>query len=312
MCQHSGIKLQQQTHHNSQGRIHQTPGTNHRRYWQTKESTPLRKSGYPYHKQHYYQKNVRTCGTRCIWAPCHKLKPSIEAKLETLLKEYASQFAQDKTSIGMTPVTKMTIDTGTWEPVLQNPYLITMTHSQWVKDEIEKLLTAKVIQGSQSSWSAPIIVVPKGDGGKHLVIDHWALNKATRKLIWPMPKVEAIFFQLNGATYFSTLDLWAGYHHIHLDEASIPKTTFSSSFGKYKYIKVSFGLAQAPAYIQELMTGTLKDFNFAFAYLDDIVFFSKTAEEHLDRIKQVFENWEAHTCPWNSVNVTFLWRKSSI
>ena len=139
--------------------------------------------------------------------PCHKLKLRIEAKLEALLKENASQFAQDETSISMTPLTKMTIYTGTSEPVLQKPYLITMKQYQWVKDKIEKLLTAKVIKGSQTSWSAPIIVVPKGDRGKYLVINYHTLNKLTRKFIWAMPKVEDIFSQLNGAKYFSILDL---------------------------------------------------------------------------------------------------------
>ena len=105
-----------------------------------------------------------------------------------------------------------------------------MKHYQWVKDKIEKLLTAKVIQGSRSSWSAPIIVIPKRDGGKHLVIDYQALNKVTRKFIWPIPKVEDIFSQLNGTKYFSTLDLRAGYHHIPLNKTSNPKTTFTSSF----------------------------------------------------------------------------------
>ena len=95
--------------------------------------------------------------------------------------------------------------------------------------------------------------------------------------------------QLNGTKYFSTLDLQAGYHHIPLDEASIPKTAFASPFGKYKYIKVLFGLAQGPAYFEELMTGMLKDFNFAIAYLDDIIILNNTAEEHLDYIKQVFQ-----------------------
>ena len=98
-----------------------------------------------------------------------------------------------KTSIGTTPLTSMTIDTGTSEPFSQKPYPIAMKHHQWVKDEIEKLLAAKVIHTSQSSWSAPIIVVPKGDGGKCLVIDYRALNKVTRKFTWPMPKVEDIF-----------------------------------------------------------------------------------------------------------------------
>ena len=90
-----------------------------------------------------------------------------------------------------------------------------------------------------------------------------------------MPKVEDIFSKLNGATYFTTLDRRAGYHHIPLDKPSIPKTAFNSPFRKFEYVKVPFGLAQAPAYFQELMTGILKDFPFAIAYLDDIIIFSK-------------------------------------
>ena len=181
------------------------------------------------------------------------------------------------------------IDTGASDPITQKSYPIAMKHYQWVKEEIEKLLTAKVICSSRSSWSAPIIVVPKGDGGKHLVMDYRALNKVTRKFTWPMPKVEVIFSKLNGATYFTTWDLQAGYHHIPLDKPSIRKTAFDSSFGKYEYVKVPFGLAQAPAYFQELMTGILKDFNFAIAYLDDIIIFSKTPQEHLTHIRKVFK-----------------------
>ena len=124
------------------------------------------------------------------------------------MKEYDCQFAQGETSIGTTPLTEMTMDTGTSEPVSQKPYVIAMKHYQWVKDEIEKTpLTAKGIWGSQSSWSAPIIVVPKGDGGKCLVIDYHALNKVTRKFIWSMSEVEDIFSQLNSAKYFSVSDL---------------------------------------------------------------------------------------------------------
>ena len=221
--------------------------------------------------------------------PCHDISLSVQNSLTSLLEEYDSQFAQDETSIGTTTLTSMSIDTGNTDPVSQKPYPIAMKHYDWVKSEIEKLLAAKVICSSHSSWSAPIIVVPKGDGGKHLVIDYRALNKVTRKFTWPMPKVEDIFSKLNGATYFSTLDLCAGYHHIPLDKSSIPKTAFNSPFGKFEYIKVPFGLAQAPAYFQELMTGILKDFPFAIAYLDDIIIFSKTPQEHLSHICMVFE-----------------------
>ena len=79
---------------------------------------------------------------------------------------------------------------GSSDPVSQKPYPIAMKNYQWVKEEIEKLV---VIHSSRSSWSALIIVVPKGDGGKCLVIDYRALNKVTRKFMWPMPKVEDIF-----------------------------------------------------------------------------------------------------------------------
>ena len=104
-----------------------------------------------------------------------------------------------------------------------------------------------------------------------------------------MPKVEDIFSKLNGAKYFSTLDLGAGYHHIPLDKSSIPETAFNLPFRKYKYVKVPFRLAQAPAYFQELMTGILKDFIFATAYLVNIIIFTRMAEEHLIHIKKVFK-----------------------
>ena len=221
--------------------------------------------------------------------PCHEIPTPVQNSLELLLEEYESQFAQDETLIGTTPLTSMTIDTETANPVSKKPYPIAMKHYEWVKNEIEKLLAAKVICSSHSSWSAPIIVVPKGDGGKRLVIDYRALNKVTRKFTWPMPKVEDIFSKLNGATYFTTLDLHAGYHHIPLDRSSISKTAFNLPFGKYKYVKVPFGLAQAPAYFQELMTGILKDFPFAIAYLNNIIIFSKMPQEHLLHICMVFE-----------------------
>ena len=137
--------------------------------------------------------------------PWHELSAAVQDNLKLLLQEHESQFAKDETTIGTTPLMSMTIDTGTSDPVSQKPYSIAMKHYQWVKEEIEKLLATKAICTSCSSWSALIIVVPKGDGGKCLVIDYRAPNKVTRKFTWPMPKVEDIFSKLNRATYFTTL-----------------------------------------------------------------------------------------------------------
>ena len=221
--------------------------------------------------------------------PKYQLDSTTQQQLDNLLGTFKDQFVKDETTIGTTPLTQMSINTGDSDPVSQKPYPIAMKNYQWVKEEIDKLLEAGVIRNSHFSWSAPIIVVPKGDGGKRLIIDYRALNKVTRKFVWPMPKVEDIFSQLNGAKYFSTLDLRAGYHHIGLTTQSIPKTVFTSPFGKYEYVKVPFGLAQAPAYFQELMTGVQKDLLFAMAYLDNIIIYSSTPEEHLEHIKTVFE-----------------------
>ena len=134
--------------------------------------------------------------------PHHKLRPSIEFKLNALLQEYTLQFVKDEMSIGTTPLTEMTFDTGTSDPVSQKPYLIGMKNYQWVKEDNEKLLTVKIICSSRWSWSAPIIVVPQGDGGEQLVIDYHALNKVTRKFTWPMPKVEDIFFKIKWSKVF--------------------------------------------------------------------------------------------------------------
>ena len=146
--------------------------------------------------------------------PKYQLDSTTQQQLDFLLRTFKDQFAKDETTISTTPLTQMSIDMGDSDPVSQKPYPVAMKHYQWVKEEIDKLLEAGVIRNSHYSWSAPIIVVPKGDGGKCLVIDYRALNKVTRKFVWPMPKVEDIFSQLNGAKYFSTLDFRAGYHHI--------------------------------------------------------------------------------------------------
>ena len=94
------------------------------------------------------------------------MNTSTQSNLDVLLKEYESQFAKDETCIGTTPLISIMIDIGSSDPISQKPYPITMKNYEWVKEEIENLLATKVIHSSRSSWSAPIIVVPKGDGGK--------------------------------------------------------------------------------------------------------------------------------------------------
>ena len=181
----------------------------------------------------------------------------------------------------------MSIDTGEHPPIAKKPYTLAIKHHEWVKEEIDKLLEAGVIRESHSSWSAPVVVVPKGDGGKRMCVDYRALNSVSRTYIWPMTRIDDILAKLGKAKFFSTLDLGSGYHHIALDKDAIKKTAFITPFGKYEYLKFPFGLAQAPSYFQNLMNKILNGLNFTLAYLDDIIIFSETAEQHLKHIQIV-------------------------
>ena len=175
------------------------------------------------------------------YPPHHKLKPGIQSKLDALLKEYESQFAKDETSIRTALLMEMTIDTGNSDPISQKPYPIAMKNYQWVKADIEKLLTAKVICSSRSSWSAT-----SSRRRQRKAISHQlpSFKQSHQKSLGLCPKVKDIFSKLNGAKYFSTLDLRAGYHLIPLDKSLIPKTASQFSFWQVEYIKVPFGLPQ--------------------------------------------------------------------
>ena len=144
-----------------------------------------------------------------------------------------------------------------------------------------------MIRKGHSSWSATIAVVPKGDGGKRLCMDYRALDAITRTYVWPMPRVEDIFSKLGKAKFFTTLDLRSGYNHIALDQDAIKKSAFVTPFGKYEYMNVPFGLAQAPAYFQDLMNKVPNGLHFTLAYLDDVIIFSETEEQHLKHIQIV-------------------------
>ena len=181
----------------------------------------------------------------------------------------------------------MSIDTGKHLPIAKKPYALALKHYDWVRGEIDKLLEAGVIRDSHSSWSAPIVVVPKGDGGKRLCMDFWALNAITRTYVWPMPRVKDIFAKLGKAKFFTMLNLRSSYHHKALDDDAIKKTAFVMPLVKYKYLKVPFGLAQAPVYFQNLMNKVLYRLHFTLAYLDDVIIFSETAEQHLKHIQIV-------------------------
>ena len=204
----------------------------------------------------------------------------------------------------------MDIDTGDSPLVSSRPYTLPLKHYEWVQREIESLECAGVITKSMSKWASPIVIVPKKSAPREppkrrLCVDFRKVNELQQEIITagktkgqisihPLPKFDEMYAKLKGAKVFSTIDLRSGYHHIALGKSSRAKTTFVMPFGKYEFLMVPFGLAQAPAYFQLLMNKVHKGLKFAMTYLDDIIIFSQDELQHLEHLEIVFSHlWEA-------------------
>ena len=136
----------------------------------------------------------------------------------------------------------------------------------------------------------------KKDGTIRLCVDYRRLNDVTIKNKYPLPKIEDLFDQLNGARVFSKIDLRTGYHQLKVRESDIPKTAFTSRYGLFEYTVMSFGLTNAPAYFMNLMNKVFMKFldKFVVVFIDDILIYSKTEEEHAEHLRSVLETLREH------------------
>ena len=171
--------------------------------------------------------------------------------------------------------------TGTWDPRRA------VRSSRDIQAQIEDLLAQGHIRPSQSPYGAPILFVPKKDGRWRMCIDYRALNKQTIKDRYPLPRIDDLLDRLGKAKYFSTIDLASGYHQIAMKEDDIPKTAFRTHRGHFEFVVMPFGVSNAPATFQRLMNKVFaKELDaFILVYLDDILVFSRTKEEHLEHIR---------------------------
>ena len=237
------------------------------------------------------------------------ITPGTRSTFDMLFEKYPKVFSKGNEDIGRTQLVTMDIDTGDSPPVSSRPYTLALKHHRWVQEEIETLERAGVITKSMSPWASPIVMVPKKSQPgeplkKRLCIDFRKINDLQRKVITegkskgclsliPLPKIDEMYAKLKGAKFFSAIDLRSGYYHIALGKDSRAKTAFVMPFGKYEFLQVPFGLAQAPAFFQHLMNKVLDNCPFAMTYLDDIIIFSNSEEEHLAHIEEIFRRLEA-------------------
>ena len=198
----------------------------------------------------------------------------------------------------------MDIDTSDSPLIISRPYTLPLKHYEWVQRKIESLEWAGVIKKSMSNWASPIVIFPKKSAPREplkrrLCIDFRKVNELQQEVLaqgkkrgqislHPLPKIDEMYAKLKSMKVFSTIDLRSRYYHIALGKDSRAKTAFVMSFGKYEFLMVPFGLAQAPAYFQLLMNQVLEGLLFAMTYLDDIIIFSHSEEEQLLHLEEIF------------------------
>jgi hypothetical protein len=149
-----------------------------------------------------------------------------------------------------------------------------------LKRQLVDMLSKGLIRPSASPCGSLVLFVDKRDGTIRLCVDYRKLNEVTIKNKYPLPKIEDLFDQLNGAKVFSKIDLRTGYHQLKVRESDISKTAFTTRYGLFDYTVMSFGLTNAPAYFMNLMSKVFMKFldKFVVVFIDDILVYSKTDE----------------------------------
>ena len=165
---------------------------------------------------------------------------------------------------------------------------------QEIEAQVRDLIAQGLIQPSTSPYGAPVLLVKKKDGTMRMCVDYRALNSVTVKNAYPLPRIDELLDKIQGSKYFSSLDLLSGYHQLTLQPTDVPKTAFKTHIGLWEYKVLCFGLSNAPSVFQSIMNKVFSKYpnvlnKIVLVYMDDILILSKTFEEHLSHLQQVFK-----------------------
>lgn len=214
-----------------------------------------------------------------------------KSKLLGLIHSYDDIMSKHESDTGLTDVMEHSINTGDAAPINQRPYRLSFSERSQVQKLVSEYMDAGFITESDSPWACPIVIVKKKDGTLRFCCDWRKLNSVTRKDAMPLPRIDDMIDRFGEAKFISKLDFTSGYYQVPLDSESREKTAFVTPDGHYEWQVMGMGLTNAPATFQKLMYKVLGGLLWtnAMAYLDDIVVFSKSFDQHLVDLKAVFD-----------------------
>ncbi|GJX19041.1 putative reverse transcriptase domain-containing protein [Tanacetum coccineum] len=179
-------------------------------------------------------------------------------------------------------------------PITKAPYRLAPSEMKELMSQLQELLDKGFIRPSSSPRGAPILFVKKKDGSMRMCIDYRELNKVTVKNVYPLPRIDDLFDQIQGARWFLKIDLRPGYHQLKVREEDIPKTTFRTHYGHFEFVVMPFGLTNAPAIFMDLMNRVCRPMldKSVIVFIDDILVYSKSLKVDPVKIEAVM-NWQA-------------------
>ena len=236
------------------------------------------------------------------------LNQTEELCISTILKNNFDVFSKNKMDVGQYTDVQHCISTNVKGPITIPPRRIPIALEETVEEHIRDLLTKGIIRESQSSWNSPLVIVPKPDGKIRMCVDFRKLNEITNRPVFSIPDSTSLFDQLGGCHYFSTIDLSQGYYQIEMHPDDIEKTAFTTKSGHYEFLRMPFGLSGAPSTFQRTMTKIFSKFNWrqCVIYLDDVLIFSNTLEEHKTTLQEIFNTIKSANIKLSPKKCTFL------
>ena len=182
------------------------------------------------------------------------------------------------------------------EPISRAPYKMAPAELKELKVKMEEMVNKGFVRSSMSPWGAPVLFVKKKDGSMRLCIDYRELNKVTIRNQYPLPRIDDLFDQLQGAKVFFKIDLRSSYHQLRVPDEDVSKTAIRTRYGHFEFLVMPFGLTNAPTTFMDLMNRIFRPYldQFVIVFIDDILIYSGSGEEHAEHLRIVLQTMQEH------------------